>query len=473
MKKTKKDKIVIVGGVKLNGLWRGDVYSIFHKFPHIIISFLKDKDARKLILEPIEKELNISGKVVERILKITGCQPLLVQLVCDEIIQKVNFTNDFSITIDDVDQIIQRTISKLSIDGVETENQAYNYFTILWNGIMPEIKDKLSYPYKNIIISFLASIELGTLEQIEAKLKEDNIFIPKLRDELQILCDLYIITCQNSVYSFTIDFFKYWINSTHNYSVEKSEWTRNRKEKDFELKLIESFDDSWKIILNNQHIADLLISTEYEINELIQRNQKNYREQCIHYIDVLETFLKLYIFETLRKMVDKDKVTQIINFEKVNNRGNPHFRLYLECQGDSLELGPMYHALLFNKELKKVITELPFESSLKGYFLTGTITHISKYLGPEKTDEIFDRMDSNKSSLFWEDVLCKTTNELYDADFINTLIILTRLRNYLAHDVSKEATRNTIMKLRDILIYKNKIYRKILDFSLVLGNVKK
>jgi AAA+ ATPase superfamily predicted ATPase len=55
------------------------------------ISYLKESEARELILKPVEDFLNIyEPEAVEKIILLTNCQPYLIQLMCYELVEFIN-----------------------------------------------------------------------------------------------------------------------------------------------------------------------------------------------------------------------------------------------------------------------------------------------------------------------------------------------------------------------------------------------
>lgn len=91
-----------------------DYWSIFFNTAlYRRISHLKRKDAVRLIKEPVNGQLTYDALAVEQILKMTGGQPFLTQLICHTLVNDLNENkkrNDA--LIDDVDDAVERIISE-------------------------------------------------------------------------------------------------------------------------------------------------------------------------------------------------------------------------------------------------------------------------------------------------------------------------------------------------------------------------
>ncbi len=84
----------------------------FNTALYLRLSRLKDQDAVRLIREPVKGQLDYDDLAVEQILKMTGGQPYLVQLLCRTLVNNLNDTkkrNDAM--IDDVDEAVEEIIT--------------------------------------------------------------------------------------------------------------------------------------------------------------------------------------------------------------------------------------------------------------------------------------------------------------------------------------------------------------------------
>jgi AAA+ ATPase superfamily predicted ATPase/MFS family permease len=113
MQHEKKLAFIFCGTHKLEEM-SADYWSIFFNTAlYWRVSFLKREDAVRLIREPVKDQLNYDDLAVEQILKMTGCQPYLIQLICRNLVNDLNETrkrNDA--VIDDVDDVVERIIDE-------------------------------------------------------------------------------------------------------------------------------------------------------------------------------------------------------------------------------------------------------------------------------------------------------------------------------------------------------------------------
>jgi AAA+ ATPase superfamily predicted ATPase len=91
-----------------------DYWSIFFNTAiYYRLSHLHYRDAARLIKEPVKGQLTYDDLAIEQILKMTGCQPYLVQLLCRTLVNDLNENkkkND--VVIDDVDDAVEHIIKE-------------------------------------------------------------------------------------------------------------------------------------------------------------------------------------------------------------------------------------------------------------------------------------------------------------------------------------------------------------------------
>lgn len=97
------------------------------------MSYLQESEARELILQPVEEFLNIyEESAVDMIIQLTRCQPYLVQLMCYELVELVNWdirknrreADTAKVTVQDVEKVIPTVLKR--------GNQ---YFRELWTSL--------------------------------------------------------------------------------------------------------------------------------------------------------------------------------------------------------------------------------------------------------------------------------------------------------------------------------------------------
>jgi len=84
----------------------------------IRISYLDEKSAQQLVVEPILSNVTEKGKlqlderVVEKIIYVTNSHPFLIQYLCISLINRINQNGSSSINIYDINEVIREIISQ-------------------------------------------------------------------------------------------------------------------------------------------------------------------------------------------------------------------------------------------------------------------------------------------------------------------------------------------------------------------------
>lgn len=92
------------------------------------ISYLREEEARELIVKPVEDFPDIyEPETVDAIIQLTRCHPFLVQLVCQEVVERLNREQRKLATPEDVPAVVSIAIERAS-----------GYFLELWNNILNE-----------------------------------------------------------------------------------------------------------------------------------------------------------------------------------------------------------------------------------------------------------------------------------------------------------------------------------------------
>ncbi len=83
--------LLFAGSHTLEELTREYWSPFFGAVQPVRVGYLEAEDARQLITNPWDGfELDYDAAAVERIAQVTGCQPMLLQAVCAEVIEQVN-----------------------------------------------------------------------------------------------------------------------------------------------------------------------------------------------------------------------------------------------------------------------------------------------------------------------------------------------------------------------------------------------
>lgn len=95
---------------------------VFMNVKVLPISFLDRKDSYKLLTEPVPNLKYANQKLVNQILDVTGCQPLLMQAMATEIINRLNIIERDTVDENVVNYAIEKTL----------DAWGFNFFTHLW-----------------------------------------------------------------------------------------------------------------------------------------------------------------------------------------------------------------------------------------------------------------------------------------------------------------------------------------------------
>ena len=99
-----------------------DWSSIFINVKTLHISFLERRDSALLLTQPVPEMKYKSQALVEKILDLTGCQPLLVQAIASELINTLNFKGE---------RMITEAVLKAAIGQVLVKQNTY--FDYIWD----------------------------------------------------------------------------------------------------------------------------------------------------------------------------------------------------------------------------------------------------------------------------------------------------------------------------------------------------
>ncbi len=234
------------------------------------ISTLSKESATDLVTKPVEGKFDYENRVVEKILQFTACQPLLIQHLCFQIIERLMEEERRIATLEDLDRAIK-----------ETENNPLPYFNELWQELKTQEK---------IVLSTLAELTSEEAEftdsfSVENKMREHGILI----DAKGILTELYEMSQKGELleqnpdsdsYRYKIHFIRHWIHNTYPLrQILKNPYTnRGRIENpsqfydlSFTITLSEIYKESYLIspFLNTFTAIKLEPLTEEETRQLI------------------------------------------------------------------------------------------------------------------------------------------------------------------------------------------------------------
>jgi hypothetical protein len=113
MQHEKKLVFLFCGTHRLEEL-SADYWSIFFNTAvYLRLGSLKPEHAAQLIKEPVKNQLTYDDLAVEQILKMSGCQPYLIQLICRHIVNDLNENKKRNhALVNDVDEVVEQIIEK-------------------------------------------------------------------------------------------------------------------------------------------------------------------------------------------------------------------------------------------------------------------------------------------------------------------------------------------------------------------------
>jgi|GEM_PF-1656924 len=179
-----------------------DYWSIFFNTAlYFRLSRLKDPEAVRLIKEPVKGRLDYDDLAVAQILKMTGGQPYLVQLLCRTLVNALNDTkkrNDA--VIDDVDDAVEEIIS----GGTEHFSQQ------IWDDANPLERLLLSAAAEEITLRQLDFIGLESLcSRVEAAVPA--VSRQHLLNALEKLVSREILEEKEIRYRFPVNLLRKWL----------------------------------------------------------------------------------------------------------------------------------------------------------------------------------------------------------------------------------------------------------------------
>lgn len=131
----------------------------FKNARRIKISYLDPLSTRDLILhpEPGDDQMRYADGTAERIMELTHCQPCLVQVVCSQLVTRLNLDNRKQVMLDDVQAVIPDVL------------ESY-YF--------PGVRDSLSEPERDLLRQIARSGNAGNDEALLDRLHRHDFIEP-------------------------------------------------------------------------------------------------------------------------------------------------------------------------------------------------------------------------------------------------------------------------------------------------------
>jgi hypothetical protein len=171
---------------------------------NVKLSYLSKEEARHLIQSPWENfELKYAPQALERIVEVCGGQPLLIQLVCKGVINRVNQrlqeTGGEVIPMasrNDVEAVLQRI--------VVAEDHDADTITFFFDAVWSWLKDDEKQYLKKL--AGIAALEKGGWIS-----PNDNAEFANNAEILNRLVERDVLEMENGGYRFRVDLLKQWV----------------------------------------------------------------------------------------------------------------------------------------------------------------------------------------------------------------------------------------------------------------------
>ena len=173
------------------------------------ISFLAERDAIRLITEPVSDRVTYPSGIPERIIRLTAGQPFYTQVVCQNLIDRLNEVERDRVRQDDVDEVAQELadnpLPQMIYFWDSLEQDQRNALSLLGE----LLEDANGYASAQALLSFVSEqnlgleFELSALERVLGDLFTDEILERERAGEGQY------------EYRFRADLFRLWIRQAH------------------------------------------------------------------------------------------------------------------------------------------------------------------------------------------------------------------------------------------------------------------
>ena len=202
-----EQKIVFLfcGAHKLEEM-SGDYWSIFFNTAlYLKINYLSRQDTEDLVRKPMEGHLIWDDLAVDRICKLTNGQPYLAQLICRDVVNRLNQLEERNhAVVNDVDAVAESII----------EQGQDHFSTHIWTTSSPGERLAMSALAEELTRQGLERIGLDTLydqvrKNVPAYSKKECVHA------LDRLVSRDILTQSHTGYSFPVDLLRKWIAARH------------------------------------------------------------------------------------------------------------------------------------------------------------------------------------------------------------------------------------------------------------------
>jgi len=114
MQESKNLNFIFTGGHELRRMLLDQRSSLFNIAKPWRISYLEEKDARRLIIEPMAGFLDYHPLAVEKILRVTAGHPYYIQYTCDRLVHLARNRRKNYVDLSDVNQALEKVVEEIA-----------------------------------------------------------------------------------------------------------------------------------------------------------------------------------------------------------------------------------------------------------------------------------------------------------------------------------------------------------------------
>jgi hypothetical protein len=110
MQHSDKVAFIVTGAYRAREMLKDNKSILFNIARSCRISYLNEKEAEALIVEPVAGYLTYDNMVVNKILRVTACHPYFIQYICDSLVKLAQRTRKNWVYLPDIDLVLQEVI---------------------------------------------------------------------------------------------------------------------------------------------------------------------------------------------------------------------------------------------------------------------------------------------------------------------------------------------------------------------------
>ncbi|MBM4431067.1 MAG: ATP-binding protein, partial [Chloroflexi bacterium] len=110
MQHSAKVAFIVTGAYRAREMLKDNKSILFNIARSYKISYLNEKEAEALIVEPVAEYLTYDNMVVNKILRVTACHPYFVQYICDSLVKLAQRMRKNWVYLPDIEVVLQEVI---------------------------------------------------------------------------------------------------------------------------------------------------------------------------------------------------------------------------------------------------------------------------------------------------------------------------------------------------------------------------